>query len=80
MFETFFQNSTKRSLTKYDQIVKQINALEKEFSNLTDIQLRDHTTQLKIDLCNDTKSNEQITSEAFALVREASKRVRPSTF
>ena len=75
MFETFFQNSTKRALTKYDQIVNQINALEKEFNNLTDIQLHDYTTQLKVDLRNGVKSNDQITVEAFALVREATTRV-----
>ena len=75
MFETFFQDSTKRALTKYDQLVNQINALEKEFNNLTDTQLRDYTTQLKIDLCNGVKSNDQITTEAFALVREATMRV-----
>ena len=75
MFETFFQNSTKRALTKYDQIVNQINALEKEFNNLTDTQLRDYTTQLKVDLRNGVKSNDQITTEAFALVREATTRV-----
>ena len=75
MFETFFQNSTKRALTKYDQIVNQINALEKDFNNLTDTQLRDYTTQLKMDLRNGVKSNDQITTEAFALVREATTRV-----
>nr|QRN72626.1 preprotein translocase subunit SecA [Phaeocystis globosa]QRN72734.1 preprotein translocase subunit SecA [Phaeocystis globosa]QRN72842.1 preprotein translocase subunit SecA [Phaeocystis globosa]QRN72950.1 preprotein translocase subunit SecA [Phaeocystis globosa]QRN73058.1 preprotein translocase subunit SecA [Phaeocystis globosa] len=75
MFETFFQDSTKRALTKYDQLVNQINALEKEFTNLTDTQLRDYTTQLKVDLCNGVKSNDQITTEAFALVREATRRV-----
>ena len=75
MFETFFQDSTKRALTKYDQLVNQINALEKEFNNLTDTQLRDYTTQLKVDLCNGVKSNDQITTEAFALVREATMRV-----
>jgi len=75
MFETFFQNSTKRALTKYDQIVNQINALEKGFNNLTDTQLRDYTNQLKVDLRNGIKSNDQITAEAFALVREATTRV-----
>jgi len=75
MFETFFQDSTKRALTKYDQLVNHINALEKEFNNLTDTQLRDYTTQLKVDLCNGVKSNDQITTEAFALVREATMRV-----
>ena len=75
MFETFFQDSTKRALTKYDQLVNQINALEKEFTNLTDTQLREYTTQLKVDLCNGVKSNDQITTEAFALVREATRRV-----
>ena len=75
MFETFFQDSTKRALTKYDQLVNQINAIEKEFTNLTDTQLREYTTQLKVDLCNSVKSNDQITTEAFALVREATIRV-----
>ena len=75
MFETFFQDSTKRALTKYDQLVNQINAIEKEFTNLTDTQLREYTTQLKVDLCNSVKSNDQITTEAFALVREATRRV-----
>ena len=75
MFETFFQDSTKRALTKYDQLVNHINALEKEFNNLTDTQLRDYTTKLKVDLCNGVKSNDQITTEAFALVREATMRV-----
>ena len=75
MFETFFQDSTKRALIKYDQLVNQINELEKEFNNLTDTQLRDYTTQLKVDLCNGVKSNDQITTEAFALVREATMRV-----
>ena len=75
MFETFFQDSTKRALTKYDQLVNQINELEKEFNNLTDTQLRDYTTQLKVDLYNGVKSNDQITTEAFALVREATMRV-----
>ena len=75
MFETFFQDSTKRALTKYDQLVNQINAIEKEFTNLTDTQLREYTTQLKVDLCNSVKSNDQITTVAFALVREATRRV-----
>jgi len=65
MFETFFQNSTKRALTKYDQIVNQINALEKGFNNLTDTQLRDYTNQLKVDLRNGIKSNDQITAEVL---------------
>ena len=75
MFETFFQNSTNRALTKYDQIVDQINSLEKGFNNLTDTELRDYTTRLKVDLCKGVKSNDQITAEAFALVREATTRV-----
>jgi len=75
MFETFFQNSTNRALTKYDQTVDQINSLEKGFNNLTDTELRDYTTRLKVDLCKGVKSNDQITAEAFALVREATTRV-----
>ena len=36
MFETFFQDSTKRALTKYDQLVNQINAIEKELVTNTE--------------------------------------------
>ena len=75
MFETFFQNSTKQALTTYDQIVNQINALEKDFNTLTDIQLQDYTSQLKVDLRKGTKSEDQIIIESFALVREATIRV-----
>jgi len=75
MFETFFQNSTKQALTKYDQIVNQINTLEKDFNGLTDVQLQDYTRQLKVDLREGTKSENQIIVESFALVREASIRV-----
>ena len=68
MFETFFQDSTKRALTKYDQLVNQINAIEKEFTNLTDTQLREYTTQLKVDMCNGVKSNDQITTDRKSVV------------
>ena len=81
MFETFFQDSTKRALTKYDQLVNQINALEKEFNNLTDTQLRDYTTQLKVDLCNGVKSNDQITTRSVCISsRGYYASFRPSSF
>ena len=75
MFETFFQNSTKRALIKYDYLVTKINNLEKDFNNLTDSELADYTAQLKLDVKNNLKSDDQITIEAFALVREATVRV-----
>ena len=51
MFETFFQNSTKQALTTYDQIVNQINALEKDFNFLTKLLSANLDDKLS-DTCN----------------------------
>ncbi len=74
MLETFFQSPSKKVLTKYRDQVNQINALENNLINLTDIELREKTNNLRQRLLAGEAKN-SITNESFALVREASKRV-----
>ncbi|QOY37094.1 accessory Sec system translocase SecA2 [Anaerobacillus isosaccharinicus] len=63
-----------RKIKKYSKIVEKINKLEPEFEKLSDEQLISKTNYLKEELANG-KSLEDIKVEAFAVVREASKRV-----
>lgn len=63
-----------RQLKKYNKTVDHINSLEEKFSKMTDIELREMTVQFKNSLKNGSKI-ESIIPEAFAVVREASKRV-----
>ena len=76
-----FSFLTKIFGTANDRIIKQlqkevpkINALEKDLLNLTDDELKAKTNYLKQKLANG-QSLDDITYEAFAVVREASKRV-----
>ena len=74
MLEAIFKNSSQQILLKYKTQLDQINALEDNLKLFTDLELKDQTNKLKIRLRNGaTKSS--ILSEAFALVREASRRV-----
>eukprot|EP00899_Mesostigma_viride_P005517 jgi/Mesvir1/14967/Mv14632-RA.1 len=59
---------------KYAGRVAEINALENSLVNLTDEQLRGKTVELKAKL-NNGATLDSIAKEAFAVVREASKRV-----
>ena len=74
MLEAIFKNSSQQILLKYKTQLDQINALEDNLKLFTDLELKDQTNKLKIRLRNGaTKSS--ILPEAFALVREASRRV-----
>ena len=73
MFEIFFQNPSKKVLAKYKDQVDQINALENNLINLTDVELRQKTDTLKRRLVAG-EAKVAIINESFALVREASKR------
>ncbi|MDX1805970.1 MAG: accessory Sec system translocase SecA2 [Paenisporosarcina sp.] len=66
--------TTNRQLKKYYKIVDHINILEETFSSKTDEELRDMTQVFKSKL-EDGAKTESIIPEAFAVVREASKRV-----
>lgn len=63
-----------RKIKQYYKQVEIINRLEPEFEKLTDQQLRDKTIEFKKQLA-DGKTIFDIQAEAFATVREASKRV-----
>lgn len=69
-----FGDSNDRRLKKYKQIVEKINAIEPRLEQLSDEELKQRTAHLKNQLA-DGKTVEEIKVEAFAVVREASKRV-----
>ncbi len=70
LFKTYSEKEVKRVMP----IVKKINELEDDISKLTDEQLREKTNEFKKELENG-KTLDDILPEAFAVVREASKRV-----
>ncbi len=70
LFKTYSEKEVKRIMP----LVKQINDLEGEMSLLTDAELRGKTNYFKKQLA-DGKTLDDILPEAFAVVREASKRV-----
>ncbi|MGE8203657.1 accessory Sec system translocase SecA2 [Heyndrickxia sp. NPDC080065] len=67
-------NPQERTIKKYQKVVDQINRLESEFEKLSDQELKEKTTYFKTLLANG-KTVEDIKAEAFAVVREASKRI-----
>jgi preprotein translocase subunit SecA len=72
--KTIFGSSNDRYLKSLKPLVKRINDLEPQISALTDEQLQAQTPKLKAELAAG-KSLNDILPEAFATVREASKRV-----
>ncbi|MFF5993813.1 accessory Sec system translocase SecA2 [Lysinibacillus sp. KU-BSD001] len=77
MFSIFNRNkeqTSARELKKYYKIVDQINKLEDKFAPMTDEELQHMTIVFKERLENG-ETIPQIVPEAFAVVREASKRV-----
>ena len=63
----------KRAITRASEVVEQVNALEAQFEALDDGQLRQQTTEFRARLA-DGASLDELLPEAFAAVREASKR------
>jgi preprotein translocase subunit SecA len=66
-------DSNKKNLTKFNQLVDQINALEKGFEDLSEDGLKGKTDDFRKKL-SDGADLDDILVEAFAAVREASKR------
>ena len=60
--------------TNFSKLSK-INTFNEYFTNLKSIQLYNYTRQLKMNFWGDTKLEEQIIIESFALIREATIRV-----
>ena len=69
-----FGGSGSNNLKKYGNIVKKINKYEPEISNLSDEELKNKTEVLKKKYLNLKVSIDEILPEAFAVVREVSKR------
>ncbi|MBB3213741.1 preprotein translocase subunit SecA [Herbaspirillum sp. Sphag1AN] len=69
-----FGSRNQRLLKQYQKIVRQINALEPAIEKLTDAELQAKTPEFKQRVANGTGLDE-ILPEAFAVCREASKRV-----
>jgi len=63
-----------KNLKKYDKIVKKINDFETQISNLDDQELKKKTQYFKNQFVEKQKTIDDILPEAFAVVREASKR------
>ena len=70
---SLFGSSNERLVKSYARRVAQINALENDIAALTDTQLTAQTAKFK-QLLADGKTLDDILPEAFATVREASKR------
>ncbi|TXI45269.1 preprotein translocase subunit SecA [Methylophilus sp.] len=73
LFKKVFGSRNDRLVKQYQQTVKQINALEPEIQALSDEQLRAKTEEFKQRYSNG-ESLEKLLPEAFAVVREGSKR------
>ncbi|MGM9923441.1 MAG: accessory Sec system translocase SecA2 [Bacillus sp. (in: firmicutes)] len=75
---SFLKNSltdtSHKKLKRYYKIVEQINALEEKYQAFSDEQLKDMTPFFKNELENGKKIQD-IIPDAFAVVREASKRI-----
>jgi len=81
MLKLLLGDPNTRKLKRYQPIVEEINFLEEEISQLTDDELRKETQNLKSNISSelDFKKQKELLEEflpkAFAIVREASKRV-----
>ena len=81
MLKLLLGDPNTRKLKRYQPIVEEINFLEEEISQLTDEELRRETHNLKskisseLDIKKQKELLEDFLPKAFAIVREASKRV-----
>lgn len=74
IFNKIFGNRNNRILKKLEKIVFSINKLENTFKNFSDNRLKNNTKLFRLRLSNG-ETLESLLPEAFATVREASKRV-----
>ncbi|GAA5161066.1 preprotein translocase subunit SecA [Ornithinimicrobium tianjinense] len=73
LFEKILRAGEKTALRRLETIAKQVNALEQDFEGLTDAELRAETDTFRARLA-DGETLDRLLPEAFAAVREASKR------
>ena len=74
LFRKLFGSRNDREIKRYFKTVADINSLEGALQDLTDQEIQDKTDYFRQQL-NDGKALEDILPEAFATVREASRRV-----
>ncbi len=74
LFDKLFGTYSEREVKRVQPIVDKINSLEEEISKLSDKELTAKTAYFK-ELLNSGKTLDDILPEAYAVVREASKRV-----
>ena len=75
LISKFIKSSNQKELDRIGKIVEKINSLENEFKKLNDIDFPNKTQELKNQI-KKGKTLDEILPNAFALVRETSKRVR----
>ena len=75
LISKFIKSSNQKELDRIEKIVKNINSLENKFEKLNDVDFTNKTQEFKNQIKNG-KTLDEILPEAFALVREASKRSR----
>ncbi|MCK5583993.1 MAG: preprotein translocase subunit SecA, partial [Elusimicrobiales bacterium] len=73
IFESIYGTKSERDLKKIQPMVDKINSLEEEIRELTDERLKNKTIEFRERL-KEGETLDDILSEAFACVREASKR------
>ena len=69
-----FKSYSEKEVKRVMPLVEQINSLEESIAKLSDEELRNKTTEFKGRLANG-ETLDDLLPEAFAVVREASKRV-----
>jgi len=74
IFKKLFGSRNDREIKRLGKVVRQINALEDDLAALTEEQLKAKTVEFKERLKN-AESLDDILPEAFAVVREAGKRI-----
>jgi len=75
LFKKIFGSRNDRLIKQYTKKVQQINVLEEALPQLSDDALKAKTPVFKQQLAEGTITLDQLLPEAFAVVREASKRV-----
>jgi preprotein translocase subunit SecA len=72
--KSVFGTTDERTIKKMSKDIKKINSLESEIEKLEDLQLKGKTEEFKMRITNG-ESLESVLPEAFAVVREAAKRI-----
>ena len=75
LISKFIKSSNQKELDRINKIVEKINSLEEKYKNLDEADFPKKTLEFKEQIKNG-KSLDEIMPDAFALVREASKRTR----